>query len=106
MPEILQMLKAWTKVSMDEPSEDESDYFGHFLEWALFNGIPMPATGEDVACFIVEMLMHGCSQENIEQAAHAIIQEYKRRREFLDLLPIEGAIAMCAAQLEPGRVLN
>ena len=101
-----QMLNDWTKAAKVAQGDDDIEYFRLFVDWCRCYDIAQPATGQDVAEFMTEMLFNGCTIDQIRAAAWAIVREYKHRRRFLDHLAIEGALAMCKAQLSPGRVLN
>jgi hypothetical protein len=66
----------------------------------------MPAEGEAVAQYLLELMADGAALSEIRRVAVSISTSYKRRRCFLDALPVEAALAMCEAQLSPDRVLN
>jgi hypothetical protein len=99
------MLRPWIKAT-SMPDANATKRFSQFVDWLAFYGLHMPAEGEVVADYLLDMMAAGASQEEIRAASDAIIDAYARRRCFLDVLPIRAALAMCEAQLSPNRVLN
>lgn len=91
---------------MKPKSPQETIDFSQFLEWAHFYDLHMPVEGEAVAAYLITLMHDGNKLEDIKRVAESIASSYKRRRCFLDLLPVEAALEMCEAQLSPGRVLN
>jgi hypothetical protein len=87
-------------------TRSETSDFSRFVDWARFYDIPMPAEGEAVAQYLLELMADGAALSEIRRVAVSISTSYKRRRCFLDALPVEAALAMCEAQLSPDRVLN
>jgi hypothetical protein len=88
------------------PSAKETKHFSQFVDWLAFYGLRMPAEGDVVADYLLDMMANGASLSEINRAAASITDAYARRRCFLDILPIRAALAMCEAQLSPNRVLN
>ena len=104
--EIDPMLRLWIEAMRMPRNRNETSDFSRFVDWARFYDIPMPADGEAVAQYLLELMAEGAALPDIQRIAASISSSYKRRRCFLDALPIEAALAMCAAQLSPDRVLN
>jgi hypothetical protein len=84
----------------------QADDFQKFLDWARFYGLPMPATGDDVAEFLLELLADGVPFPDIEQIAASVAAGYEHHKVFLDSRPIKAALALAEAQLSPDRILN
>ena len=80
--------------------------FAQLVDWARFYGLRMPVNGEEVATYLLEMMADGASLAEIKRAANAIAACYAQRRRFLDLVPINAALQIAAAQLSPDRILN
>ena len=78
----------------------------HFMDWCAFEAVPMPATGEDVAAYLLDMMADGVPLAMLERAAAAIAEAYQERQTFLDLRPIQAALEIAEAQLDEGRVIN
>jgi hypothetical protein len=87
-------------------SSQQDESFRHFLDWAAFNGIDMPADAIDVANYLLELLHDGADLPMIRRHAAAIHVTYIERQTFLDPRPIEAAIAIAENQLSPNRVLH
>jgi hypothetical protein len=83
-----------------------SDQLDQLATWAAFYGLRMPVSGEEVATYLLEMMVDGASLTDVKRAANAIVACYAQRRHFLDLVPIKAALKIAAAQLSPGRILN
>jgi hypothetical protein len=77
-----------------------------FVSWCHFHDLPMPANGEMVATYLLEMMTDGASLPDIKRAAKSIAACYAQRRCFLDSIPIKAALALAAAQLSPNRTIN
>jgi hypothetical protein len=88
------------------PTAKQRDDYRGLLDWAAFNGLPMPVPGEEVAEYLLELMADGASVKQIERVAESIAVLYAQRRCFLDMIPIKAAIALAAAQLDPNRTIN
>src|SRR5262245_52450160 len=100
------MLEHWIRATTAMPSRKDTKHFSQFVDWVHFYGLEMPANGEAVAAYLLELMSDGVSLSEVKLAAQSITDAYARRRCFLDILPIRAALAMCEAQLSPNRVLN
>ena len=94
------------KVKTRPKNAQETIDFSNFVDWCAFQNIGMPVEAEVVAEYLVALLEDGNRLEDIRRVAASIVNSYKRRRCFVDLLLIEAALELCEAQLSPGRVLN
>jgi hypothetical protein len=88
------------------PSDEQRNDLRHFLDWCAFYGLPMPAGGDEVAEYPLDMMVDGAPLADIQRAASSIAACYEQRRCFLDPAPIRAALKIAAAQLSPGRTLN
>jgi hypothetical protein len=84
----------------------QGETFRRFLDWATFMGLPMPAAGEHVAGYLLEMMADGAPPSTIKRAAKAIRAGYVEQRCYLDPRPIDAALAIVDAQTSKDRVLN
>ncbi len=91
-----EMLETWSEEGCAQPNQAET--FRRFVDWTVLTGIKSPG-GRDVAKFLLEMLAAGAALEMIERAADAIHRGYVEHRLYLDLLPVEAALEIAAAQL-------
>src|SRR5262245_20869625 len=80
--------------------------FRKFMDWCQFYSVTMPPTGRDVGSYLLEMLADGATLPEIKGAANAIHAGYTDHRQFLDLVPINAALTLAAAQLAPNRTIN
>jgi hypothetical protein len=65
-----------------------------------------PATGEDVADFLLELAESGASLSEIQFAAAAILDAFDGGGAFIDRRLVRGGVAMIEAMLSPNRTLN
>src|SRR5215475_12289751 len=108
MPEVSELelvLRPWVKAT-SMPSASATKQFSKFVDWLAFYGLRMPAEGDVVADYLLDMMASGAALSEVRGAAEAITDAYARRRCFLDVLPVRAALAMCEAQLSPNRILN
>jgi hypothetical protein len=66
----------------------------------------MPAPGEVIAEYLLDLLSDGTPLSKIKQTATAIVLAYEEHRLPLNYAAVRGALAMAAAQLDDNRVLN
>ena len=92
-------------IAMGNPTKTERDDFHQFADWCAFHGLAMPASGEDVGEYLIELLGHGYSLEQIERAANSILAYYDRREYFISRVDVGKALAIIEATF-PNRVLN
>jgi hypothetical protein len=90
---------------MPKPTQRQREQFAAFLDWIQDNELAMPAEGEIVAEYLMELVVDGHTLDEIQQAARSIEMFYQLRGAFLDPWPIRGALAMAQAQLGD-RTLN
>jgi hypothetical protein len=88
------------------PTRTQREAFALFLDWARFHALAMPVSADEVAAYLLEMMVDGAPLADIKRAAAAISTCYNAHGAYLDARPIKGALAMAAAQLAPNRVLN
>jgi hypothetical protein len=101
------MLKDWDlRQGRRANRRRQNDEFRKFLDYCAFWDVPMPATGEQAAAYLIEMFADGATLETIRRAAAAICKEYEKHKTFLARKPIFAAIKLCAEQLSPHRTLN
>jgi hypothetical protein len=98
------MLKTWNR--RGGAKRKQSNFVSRLLRWADFRQLAMPLHGEDVACFLVDLLEDGVPPDEIRRAAAAITGEYERQGCFLDGRPIRTALRLIAEQTAPGRVIH
>jgi hypothetical protein len=88
------------------PSRSQREIFREFLDWGRFHGLDMPIKANEVAAYLLEMMVDGASLADIKRAGAAISTCYNAHGCYLDARPIKGALAMAQAQLDPNRTLN
>jgi hypothetical protein len=100
------ILAGWIEAERTMPSARQHDDFRAFTSWCDFYDLPMPASGEQVATYLLELLADGALLPDIKRTAKSITACYAQRRCFLDSIPIKAALALAAAQLSPNRTIN
>jgi hypothetical protein len=102
------ILAAWSAVerATTMPNARQRDDFRAFADWCDFYDVAMPASGEKVGEYLLELLADGSSLALITRAAESIACVYQSRRHFLDPAPVKAALAVAAAQLSPNRILH
>jgi hypothetical protein len=100
------ILTGWIRAAK-MPSAVQQDDFHAFASWCKFYDVPMPATGEDIADYLMDILVDGKAVfDDLARIAASITACYEHRRCPLDQSPIKAALALAADQLSPNRVIN
>jgi hypothetical protein len=98
------MKSAWIKEAVRLPDAQARSDFQHFVDWCRFYDLPMPAGGDEVADYLLEMVQSGAPLRDVERVALSIDAVYEHRRFHLDRGPIKAAIAMAAEMLADRKI--
>jgi hypothetical protein len=91
---------------MPPRTESQRNDLEGFAEWCTLYGIPMPASGEEIAHYLMDLLADGESLPEIQQVEESIRACYERNRVLVDWVPVRAALKLAAAQLKANRVIN
>jgi hypothetical protein len=67
--EYASMVESWIKAETAAPNKQQRSDFNYFADWCRFYDLPMPAGADDVADYLLEMLMNGAPLSDIERVA-------------------------------------
>jgi hypothetical protein len=92
---------------MKPPSTEQQNDMRAFIDWCRFYDVPVPARGEDIADYLIDIMVDGKAVlDELERIAASITACYEHRRCLLDPVPIRAALALAADQLSPNRIIN
>lgn len=77
-----------------------------FANWADHYDLDMCAGGSVIAAYLIELTETGASLTDLMRIASALDFFFRRSRRFLDVVPIDAALAYAAAQTPSNRTLN
>jgi hypothetical protein len=98
------MKSAWIKEAVRQPDAQARSDFAHFVDWCRFYGLEMPASGDDVAEYLLEMAQGGTPLRDIERVALSIDAVFEHRGYPIDRRPIKAAVAMAAEMLSARKI--
>jgi hypothetical protein len=102
-------LRPWLEAEREQDDQQLGPYlreFRDFADWAEHYDLDICAGGSVVAAYLIEMTEAGASLPHLMRVASALDFFFRRSRRFLDVVPIDAALAYAAAQTAPDRVLN
>jgi hypothetical protein len=88
------------------PNARQRNEFDRFVMWCKLYDIDMPADGDEIAGYLLELLSDGATQARITDAADSILAVYDHHGVAIAVRPIKAALVLAAAQLAPNRTLN
>jgi hypothetical protein len=100
------MLRQWARAKTPQPDARQRKLCARFESWCNLNGVPLPACGRDIGEYLLHLLDAGAPMIEIKQTATAIVLAFEAYRLPLNYADVRAALAICAAQLAPDRVLN
>jgi hypothetical protein len=87
-------------------ARDRVSEFRQFVDWCAWNTIEVPATGADVAAYLLDLAADGVPLKRLHRVAAAIGNTYIRNAHFLDYRPVREALEIAAALTAANRTIN